>query len=333
LWVTGEYYDGFRAAELASRGRLAAPAQPDPNLRLDWFRRTAEHALPGTRPLILRARAGAVEVWMFLARTRPSRAVALAGAHSQRFAPVFAGDPDDQLKRAMLSAAARRLRLFGIARLTLAPLLPDTAAQVSQAFRRGGWSVAEQAGPANFLLDVASRHFEEYWEGCSPALHEQVAAGSRQLNVEVADLITPRLQEELELVGGPDPFLRDLAQDATLDRNLRFGIVRVGEVPVAAQVWTVEDSGAFCHWRGQDREARHLFPTAHLTAAMLRYLINVDHVQAIDFGTGPEAELADWADERRVLRRLDLFNARSPAAWGPAIAARVAGLVRRPPLD
>jgi CelD/BcsL family acetyltransferase involved in cellulose biosynthesis len=333
LWVTGEYYDGFRAAELASRGRLAAPAQPDPNLRLDWFKRTADYALPGTRPLILRARAGQTEVWLFLARTRPNRAFALSGSHTSRFGPVYAGEPDDQLKRALLSAAARRLRLFGLSRLTLEPMLPDVATQVSHAFRRGGWSVSERSGPANFLLDVAGRHFEEYWEGCSPRLHEQVAAGSRQLNVEVADLITPRLQEEIELVGGADPFLRDLAQDATLDRNLRLGIARVGEVPVAAQIWTIEDGAAFCHWRAEDREARHLFPGPHLTAAVLRYLINVDHAPTIDFGTGAEAELADWADERRVLRRLDLFNPRAPSAWAPALGARVAGLVRRPPLD
>ena len=66
---------------------------------------------------------------------------------------------------------------------------------------------------------------------------------------------------------------------------------------------------------------------------MLRYLINVDHAQRIDLGNGKEAELADWADERRVLRRLDLFNPRKPSAWAPALAASAAGLVRRAPLD
>lgn len=333
MWVTGEYYDGFRAAELASRGRLAAPAQADPNLRLDWFKRTAEHALPNARPLIVRARAGTAEAWLFLARTRPNRASALAGPFAQRFGPAFAGDPDDSTKRVLLKAAARRLRVFGIARLSLDPMLAEDAALLRHSFLRGGWTVADRPGPAAFLLDVAGRHFEDYWEGCSLRLHEQVAAGSRHLNVEVADLITPRLQEELDLVGGDDPFLRDLVQDATLDRSLRLGIARIGDAPVAAQVWTMEDAGGFCHWRGEDREARHLFPSAQLTASMLRYLINVDHAQAIDFGRGDEGELADWADERRVLRRLDLFNPRAPSAWAPALASRVAGLVRRPPLD
>ena len=66
---------------------------------------------------------------------------------------------------------------------------------------------------------------------------------------------------------------------------------------------------------------------------MLRYAINVDHAAHVDFGHGKEAELADWADERRVLRRLELFNARRPSAWAPALTARAAALVRRPPVD
>jgi len=333
LWVTGEYFDSFRAAELASRGRLDAPAQPDPLLRLEWFARTWEQVAPGARPLIARARAGQTEAWLFLARTRPNRVAAMVGAHSIRFAPVFIGDPDAPMKRALLSAMARRLRLFGLARLTLEPLLSQDAALLRQAFGTGGWIVRDRAGPANFILDVAGRHFEDYWESCPVQLHEQVAAGSRHLHVEITDLITPRLWEEVELVGGPDPFLRALAQDASVDRTLRLGIARVGDAPVAAQLWTFEDGVGTAHWRVEDREARQVFPSAELTASMLRYLINVDHAQVIDLGNGKEADLADWADNRRVLRRLDLFNPRLPSAWAPALAASAAGLVRRAPLD
>jgi hypothetical protein len=61
--------------------------------------------------------------------------------------------------------------------------------------------------------------------------------------------------------------------------------------------------------------------------------MNVDHARTIDLGNGKEADLADWADQRRVLRRLELFNARVPSAWAPALAASAAALVRRAPLD
>lgn len=333
MWVTGEYFDSFRAVELAARGRLDAPGQADPLLRLEWFQRTHEHAAPGARPLVVRARSGPAEAWLFLARTRPRRAVALAGEHSAHFAPVFVGDPDDHVRRALLRAIARRLRLFGIARLSFEPLLPEDAALLGQAFRRAGWTVANRAGPANFLFDVDGRSFEEFWETASPRLHEQVAAGSRHLHVEITDLVTPRLWEEVELVGGPDPFLRALAQDASVDRTLRLGVARVGDAPAAAQFWTVENGEAIAHWRVEDREARDLFPSTELTASMLRYLMNVDHARVINLGNGKEADLAAWADQRRVLRRLDLFNPRAPSAWAPALGASLAGLVRRPPLD
>ncbi|MFD1612681.1 hypothetical protein ACFSCW_12800 [Sphingomonas tabacisoli] len=333
MWVTGEYFDSFRAAELAARGRLDAPAQPDPLLRLEWMQRTAKHAMPGARPFILRARSGPAEVWLFLARSRPNRATALVGEHSTHYAPVFSGVPDDQMRRALLQAAARRLKNFGLARITLEPLFPEDAALLRQACRRAGWRVAERDGPANFLLDVAGRHFEDYWEACSPRLHEQVAAGSRHLHVEITDLITPKLWEETELLGGPDPFLRALAQDASVDRTLRLGIARVGDAPVAAQLWTFEEGEALAHWRVEDREARDLYPSAELTASMLRYLMNVDHAETINLGNGREADLADWADQRRVLKRLELFNPRAPSAWAPALAASATGLVRRAPLD
>jgi hypothetical protein len=333
LWVTGEYFDSFRAAQLAARGRLDAPTQADPLLRLEWFGRTWDQAHRDARLLIARARAGQAEAWLFLARTRPNRAVALVGDHSIHFAPAFAGDPDEVMKRALLRAMARRLRLFGTTRLTLEPLLPADAALIAQAFRAGGWVVRDRAGPANFTLDVGGRHFEDYWESCPIQLHEQVAAGSRHLHVEITDLITPALWEEVELVGGPDPFLRALAQDASVDRTLRLGIARVGDAPVAAQLWTIEDSLALAHWRVEDKAAREVYPSAELTASMLRYLMNVDHAHTIDLGNGKEADLADWADNRRVLRRLDLFNPRAASSWVPALGASAAGLVRGRSLD
>ncbi|WP_254447586.1 GNAT family N-acetyltransferase [Sphingomonas sp. ID1715] len=331
MWVTGEYFDSMRAVELAARGRLSTAAEPF--ARLDWFKRVWAHAAPGERPLIARARAGAAEAWLFLARTRPARAVATPGPHFARFAPIFLGEPDEPLQRALIRAAARRLRLFGLSRLSLGPMLPEHAALLASGFRRGGWTVVEHAAATSFTLDVGGRHFEDVWEGCSARLHERVATGARQLHVEIADLVTPRLWEEVELLGGTDAFLRDLGQDATLDRTLRLGIVRVGDAPVAAQLWTVEHGHAFAHWRAEDRAARQLFPADQLTASMLRYAINVDHAQHIDFGQGRAAELGDWAEERRVLRRLELFNPRRPAAWAPALAARATALVRRPQLD
>ncbi|HEY1153042.1 MAG TPA: GNAT family N-acetyltransferase [Pseudolabrys sp.] len=333
MWITGEYFDGLRAAELAARGRLGAPAQPDPLLRLEWFARTWEQAPPGKRPLIVRARAGQAEAWLFLARSRPGSAVALAGEHSFRFAPIFVGSPDDALKQILLRAMARRLKMLGLSHLSLAPMPVEDAALMRASFGRAGWTAIDRPGPQNYWLDIAGRHFEDYWETCPPDLHEQVATGSRQLEVEIADLLTPRLWDEIALIGGAGPFLRELAQDATLDNTLRLGIARVGDAPVAAQLWTVENGRGTAHWRAEDPDAKHLFPGADLTASMLRYLMNVDHAEKVDLGTGRAAELAAWADERRPLRSLELFNPRAPSAWVPALSARIAGLVRRAPLD
>jgi hypothetical protein len=332
LWVTGEYFDALRDVETAARGRLG-DAQPDPQDRLDWFKRSWTCEPLGARPMIVRTRISGAEAWLFFVRERPRRLAPLAGPHTTRFAPVFIGDPPPEVQRTLLRAAARRLRMFRIGRIALGPLLPEHASQLRLSFRRAGWTVVERAGPANYVLDVAGRSFDEIWDARDDTLHDRVAAGARQLNVEVADLLSPRLWDELRILAGDDHFLRELAQDATLDNRLRLAIARVGDAPVAAQLWTHEEGLAWCHWRAEDPDARRLHPTAQLNASTLRFLINVDHAQIIDLGNGKEAELAPWADDRRVLRRLEMFNPSAPAAWAPALAAKAAALVRGPWLD
>jgi hypothetical protein len=331
LWVTGEYYDALRDAETAARGRLG-DVQPDPFDRLDWFKRSWKCEPLGHRPLIVRTRVAGAEAWLFFVRERPNRLSPLAGPHSLRFGPVFVGDPDDAVRSTLLRAAARRLRKFGIARVELGPLVPEQAALVRRSFGQAGWMAAERPCATAFALQVGGRSFDDYWDSRPEALHERIATGSRTLNVEISDLLSPRLWEEVQLLAGTDHFLRDLAEDATLDRTLRLAIARIGDAPVAAQLWTVEQGRAWRHWRAEDREARHLYPSAQLTASMLRYLMNVDHAQAIDLGHGGKA-LADWAEERRPLSRLSLFNPRAPSTWGPILGAKLAGLVRRASLD
>jgi hypothetical protein len=332
LWVTGEYYDALRDVETAARGRLGE-VQPEPYSRLDWFKRSWSCEPAGPRPLVVRTRVSGAEAWLFLARQHPKRLAPLAGPHSLRFAPIFTGDPGADVQRTLLRAAARRLRMFSVARISLSPLLPEHAAMLRISFARAGWIVAERPGPANYLISVADRSFDDYWESRQDQLHEQIAASSRHLEIEIADLLSPRLWDEVQLLAGDDRFLRELAQDATLDRTLRLAVARVGDAPVAAQLWTSERGRAWCHWRAEDADARHMFPSAQLNASMLRYLMNVDHAETIDLGNGSEADLAGWADERRVLRRLALFNPGAPSAWLPALGAKIAGLVGRSRLD
>lgn len=330
MWVTGEYYDALRDAETAARGRLDGLS--DPFLRLDWFKRNWTCEPLGHRPLIVRARVSGAEAWLFFVRERPRRLMPMAGPHSLRFGPVFAGHPDAPVRHSLLRAAARRLRMFGISRLEIGPLPLGDAALVRTAFRRAGWIVARRTCGTRHSLEVGDRSFDDYWDSRPDPLHERIATGSRSLNVEISDLLSPRLWQEVELLAGTDHFLRDLAEDATLDRTLRLAIARVGDAPVAVQLWTVQDGRAQRHWHAEDRDARHLYPTAQLTASMLRYVMNIDHARHIDFGVGGKA-LADWSERREPLLRLRLFNPRAPSAWGGALAARLAGLVHRVPLD
>ena len=332
MWVTGEYYDSLRDVETAARGRLGE-SQAEPFDRLDWFKRSWSCEPLGHRPLIVRTRVTGAEAWLFFVRQRPNLLAPLAGPHTSRVSAVFAGEPEAEVRHTLVRAAAKRLRVFGATRIEFGPLLPDDAAALRQSFVRAGWVAAQRSCGANYTLDATGQSFDDYWDRRPGELHEQIEIGSRSLNVEIADLLSPRLWDELKLLAGDDHFLRELAQDATLDRTLRLAVARVGDAPVAAQLWTVEGDRGWCHWRGADRDARHLFPAAQLNAAMLRYLMNVDHVRLIDLGNADGADLEGWADSRRRLSRLTLLNPSAPSTWASAMAAKAAALVRRAPLD
>ncbi len=332
MWVTGEYYDALRDAETAARGRLDE-AQSDPFARLDGFKRGWRCDPSGRRPLIVRTRVAGAEAWLFFRREANRRLAPLSGPHTPRFGPAFIGAPEASVRHVLLRAAARRLAGFGIGRIDFSPMLAEQGAEVRRSFGAAGWVAKAQPNDAAFRLHIGGQSFDDYWDNLPDALHERIAIGARGLSVEISDLLSPRLWEELELLAGPDHFLRDLAEDGTLDRTLRLAIARVGDAPVAAQLWTTEGARAWRHWSAEDRAARHLHPTTQLTGSMLRYLINVDHVADVDLGRGEDGDFAEWADERQPLYRLTLFNPRQPAQWLPAIATRMAGLVRRDGLD
>lgn len=325
MWVTGEYFDTIRDAAVAARGRLDAEGAP--HERLAWIELLWTHAPPAARPLIVRARASGGEAWLFLARDRPDAASSGQSRHVVRAGPIMLGDPDPGLRDALLRAIGSRLRALKLRRVDLAPVEQDQARALTVAFRKAGWTVSKRQAGTTAAIATDPGAFDEYWDRRPASLHEAVGAGSRRLVVEIADRLSAGLWADVEQVGGTDPFLRALAERSSAGNALRLGLVSVGETPVAAQLLIVEDQVATLVWHAQDAEARALFPTAHLAAAMLRYAMNVDRVRRVELGCAPE--LTDWADERRPLVHLALFDLRAPATWGPALAT----LVHRPKLD
>lgn len=337
MWIKGEYYDALDTVETVSRGALSRAAQPCPFHRLDWLRLVAEHREPGSRPLIVRARSEGTDAWLFLLQQPGGRLTALANRHSLRVAPIFSGPAEPLQRRRLIRAMAGRLRRpgLGVVRIALPAVATPDAELIGRAFGRAGWLVARRAAPPLWRTDTQGLSFDDYWETRPAALRDRIerAARAAPLDLEVADRFAAAMWAEFAALDeGADAFLRAFAEQESAAGSLRLAVARLGGEPVAAQLWTVDRGVATAHRLAQAPGRRSLSPGAQLSATMFRYLLNVDHVDQIDYGAGGDRWKADWAEERLPRQRLDLFNPRRIRAWGPALAAAASGLVRRGPL-
>ena len=100
---------------------------------------------------------------------------------------------------------------------------------------------------------------------------------------------------------------------------MRLGVMWRGEVPVAAQYWTVWDGVATVLKLAHDDAAKSLSPGTLLTAHMIRGLL-AEGVSELDFGRGDDGYKRDWAGVRR--QRIGVMLANPKRLRGMAALGR-----------
>lgn len=301
--------------------------QPQLFDRLDWFARTAAHCSPG-KPFIARARNGGGAAWLFLA-TSGAAAEALASWYTLEFGLVSVGEGAQ-----LLGAMIRELR--GIARVTLYPVAePDP---IAAAFRKAGWLVFVAPASVNWRVRPG-KGFDAFWVSRPSKLRHTVARKEKKAGLEIAihrafdEAAWADYRAVYESSWKPEEgswgFMRDFAETEGEAGTLRLGIARHDGVPVAAQLWQVENGRATIHKLAYAESAKELSPGSILSAAMFRHVIEQDRPGVIDYGTGDEPYKAEWMDEARLLYRVECFHPLRPAAW-PGLARRLlSALVHR----
>jgi hypothetical protein len=187
-------------------------------------------------------------------------------------------------------------------------------------------------------MDTAGMDFAAYWAGRpSPLRHtaeRKAKAAALEIKVHThfdtdawADYETVYRASWKPAEGSPE-FLRALAEMEGAVGTLRVGIARKGNTPVAAQLWLVEDGVATIHKLAYAEEAQPLSPGTVLSMAMVRHALDVDRVEAIDFGLGDEAYKADWIDSARPIHRLVAYDLRSLRGLASVSRAAASKLVR-----
>lgn len=283
-----------------------------------WFAVLAAAALPeGAQPLYLLARAeGRVRVVLPLLRHADGTLAGLTAPYTTLFRPLAAaGTTAEDFRRAGL-AFARACRGAGPLRLEaldggwpgLAPLLGG--------FCAGGMFPLRFAHFGNWHLDVAGFGWEAYLAARpgelrntirrrlaraerDPGLGFEIVAGGAALDAGIGayEAVYARSWKE------PEPFPRfaaTLMRAAAAAGVLRLGLLRAAGVPIAAQLWLVAGGTATVHKLAHDETARAHSPGTVLTALMVRHLLDVEQVAALDFGRGDDAYKAGWTGRRRA---------------------------------
>jgi CelD/BcsL family acetyltransferase involved in cellulose biosynthesis len=325
-----ERFDAVEALPADARALLEAAGREEFQLGAAWFATVAAHARPpGARPVFLTYReAGAVIALLPLWRARDGRWRGLASPYTCLFRPLVASAMD----AAALTRAGRgfgaAVRRGGTARLdALDPEWPPLAPLLA-GFRQAGLLAFRFAHFAAWSADVAGQDWDSYLAGRPGAPREtirrrlahadragltfEVIAGGDALDAGIAayEPVHARSWKPAE----PFPaFIPAITRAAAAAGVLRLGLLRRGETPIAAQLWTVLAGAARLEKLVHDEAERRLSPGTALTALMIRHLLARETVASLDFGRGDDAYKAGWTGRRREREGVLLC-----APWHPA---------------
>jgi Acetyltransferase (GNAT) domain len=320
-----ELFDDLDAAAADARGELdRSPSLFD---RLGWFRLVEAHCPPPGRPLVACSRDGARAAWLFLS-DRGGCGQALRCWYSLRFGLIGDSEGAEPIARAL------RKRLH---RLEIFPL--ENPEPLRGAFRRAGWATFVAPATASWRIATDGQDFDAYWAARPGKLRStaQRKAKAAGLDIEIHRAFDESAWAAYESVyaaswkpeEGSPAFLRALAEREGAGGMLRLGIARKDGIPLAAQLWLVEDGTAWIHKLAYREDSKSLSPGTVLSMAMFRAALDEDKVKRIDYGTGDEPYKRDWMGERATLWRLEAFNLRSPRGLAGAARAALSALVRR----
>jgi len=321
-------FEDLDAVAADADGALDRSAEPCLFRRLTWFRLIRDHVPPPGRLLVVAASDGFRKSWLFLAR-KGRRAGAYAAWYSLRFDVAGSHDPD------MLAGLVSGLGRIG--RVELAPLADPGPLQ--RAFTAAGWVTFVSEKTGNWWIDTKSMDFEAYWatrpgQLRNTARRKAKAAG---LEVEIYDRFDQLAWDAYEEIyraswkgeEGSFALLRALVEQEGKTGTLRLGIARKDGRPVAAQLWLVENKQATIHKLAYREDMKGLSPGTILGEAMFRRALDVDRVEAIDYGTGDDPYKQDWMAERRPLWRLLAFNPADPLGLLGIAREKASALVRK----
>lgn len=179
----------------------------------------------------------------------------------------------------------------------------------------------------NWYLPVEGKTFEEYFSNLSSQVRNTVnrkAKKFKNIHDTHIEILTSPSQVEQAIhafntvyqsswkIPEPYPdFIPGLITAAAEQNCLRLGIAYLGEKPIAAQLWIVADNTAYIFKLAYDEAYKQYSAGTVLTSHLMKYVIDVDKVDIVDYLCGDDHYKKDWMSHRRERWGLLIFNTRN----------------------
>ena len=208
-------------------------------------------------------------------------------------------------------------------RAELAKLPQEELERLRRAFAETGWLVYPEPCDTNHILQLGGRNYAAYLADRPGNLRTTLKRKAKKVTVSIAAKFDAADWADYEAIyaqswkpeEGDAALLRAFAQSESAAGRYRFALARHEGEPVAAQFWTVDGATAYIHKLAYREDAKALSPGTTLSAALSEYVIDIDGVQMIDFGTGDDPYKRDWMEETRTRWRLTCVRPANPRNW------------------
>ena len=238
-------------------------------------------------------------------------------------------------------ALARSLRrdINGSSVIDLQPLDPEgpLCRHLADALRAEGYAVDTYFCFGNWYLPVNGRRWADIEPSIPSKQRNTIKRARKKFAEEGAWTLTVHTEpgqaleqaiQDYEAIYArswkqPEPFVDfvpGLCRWTAARGWLRLGVMRLGDTPIAAQIWFVHQGKALIFKLAYDESHKRLSAGSVLTAELMRHVVDVDAAEEIDYLTGDDAYKADWMTHRRERVGLVAFRLGSP--HGLAAAAR-----------
>ncbi len=213
---------------------------------------------------------------------------------------------------------------------------------VFNAMKQCGMSVHSYNYRPNMYEDLSGTTFEDFIASRPSMVRKTYMRKSRKLeksdNVRfelltsgdleqaIADYKTihDRSWKEDEIFPEHDP---GVTRQAALAGSLRLGLLYLDDKPVAVQVWLVSSGRATIYKLHYDSDYHQQSVGAVLMLRMFEHMIDVEHINEVDFGVGDENAKSLWLKDQRPICGIVGFNTKTPGGYLALSRYKTSGLI------